>query len=415
MNMLESIRMSFRSLSANKMRSILTMLGIIIGTGAVIALLSVGQGAQAAITDQIQSIGSNLIFVFPGTFDQQAGPSAPRRWAPLTRADADAIADPSQTQYVAAVAPEIDRSATLTYQGESLTLNIVGTTSSYQMVRSFGAAHGEFFSEDDERSAARVVVIGSLVADDLFGGPELALEETIRINRIPFRVIGVLEEKGGQGFGGVPQDRTAIIPLSTAQQRLFSGRFMSIRGQQVDIINVSAMNEESIDDAIQEITWLLRDRHDIDYEEDDFSVASQKEILGVLDQITGVLTIFLGAIAGISLLVGGIGIMNIMLVSVTERTREIGIRKAVGAKRADILWQFLIESIVLSIVGGGIGILFGWAIAAGVNTLDAFTTYVSSQAILIAVSSSLIVGLFFGVYPASRASNLNPIEALRYE
>ena len=413
MNLLESFRMAFRSLSANKMRSGLTMLGIIIGTGAVISLLSVGQGAQLAITEQVQSIGSNLIFVFAGQMQQ--GQPRPANWAPLTRQDAEAIADPALTSYVAAVAPAIDRSATATYGGESVDVSVIGTTPEYESVRSYPAQYGEFFTYGDEAVGARVAVLGAQTAKDLLGEAESAVGATIRINSILFKVVGVLEEKGGAGFGGASADSLIIVPLSTAYDRLFSGRFLSARGRTVDIINVSAVDEKSIDAAVDEITWLLRQRHDVKYEEDDFTVTSQQDILGVFDQITNVLTIFLGAIAGISLLVGGIGIMNIMLVSVTERTREIGIRKAVGAKRSDILWQFLIESIVLSIIGGTLGILFGWGVSAAVNTLDSFTTYVSSQAVALAVGFSMAVGLFFGIYPASRAANLNPIDALRYE
>jgi len=413
MNLVESFRLAIRSLSANKMRSILTMLGIIIGTGAVIALISIGQGAQAAITEQVQSIGSNLIFVFPGRYEQGGGQV--RNYAPLTREDADAMAAPGALQYVAMVAPEIDRSATVSSRRESVEVSIVGTTPEYEQVRNYPVELGYWFSESDEESAARVALLGVDTAEDLFGIAELALGETIRINRVPFTVLGILEAKGGQGFGGGSQDALVIIPLSTAQRRLFSGRFVTDRGQRVDIINASAVDEASTNLAIDEITWLLRDRHDIEFGEDDFSVASQQDILGVFDQITSVLTIFLGAIAGISLLVGGIGIMNIMLVSVTERTREIGIRKSVGAKRSAILWQFLIESIVLSILGGLLGIAMGWGISAAVNTLDQFTTYVSPQAVILAVSFSLVVGVFFGIYPASRAANLNPIDALRYE
>jgi len=282
-------------------------------------------------------------------------------------------------------------------------------------VRNFPTQYGEFFTAGDEDAAARVAVLGGTTAEDLFGAPEDAVGETIRVNGVPFKVIGVLEGKGGQGMMGGSRDSVVILPLSTAQKRLFSGRMVTERGVSVDFINVSAVDEASIDAAIEEITWTLRDRHDIEYEEDDFSVASQQDILSVAGQITSILTIVLGAIAGISLLVGGIGIMNIMLVSVTERTREIGIRKAVGAKRSDILWQFLIESIVLSVVGGVVGIGFGWGIAVLVKRLAQLTTYVSAQAVTLAVGFSIAVGLFFGIYPASRASNLNPIDALRYE
>lgn len=391
------------------------MLGIIIGTGAVIALLSVGQGAQLAITEQIQGIGSNLIFVFSGQIQTGGGQATIRNWTPLTRQDAEAIADPDRAMYVVAVAPEIGRNVTVSHRGESVDVTLSGTTPEYEEVRNTHAEYGEFFTATDEATAARVVLLGSETAEDLFDEAELALGASVRINKVPFKVIGVLEEKGGQGFGGGSQNRTVVVPLSTAQKKLFSGRFVSARGQRVDVINVSAFDEDSIEEAIDEITWLLRDRHEIEYEEDDFTVASQEDILGALGQITNVLTIFLGSIAGISLLVGGIGIMNIMLVSVTERTREIGLRKAIGAKRSDILWQFLIESIVLSIIGGLAGIAFGWGVSGLVNRLDAFTTHVSSQAIALSVTFSLMVGLFFGIYPASRAANLNPIDALSYE
>jgi len=416
MSIAESIRMALRSLAANKLRSALTMLGIVIGTGAVIALLSIGQGAQAEISSQIQSIGSNLIFVFPGQFEQ-TGPGRPRldRLEPLTREDAEAIGDPAQAPHVAAVAPQIQRTVTVVYNGITMNTNLIGTTPAFGYVRNFPVAYGGYFTQGEDAAYARVTVLGYGVAEDLFGDPPLALDQSIRINGVPFRVIGVLEPKGGQsGFGGSEDDQL-LVPISTAQRRLFSGRFLSQRGETVDLISVSAIDEDSIDQAMNEITWLLRQRHGIRFEEDDFTVASQEDILGVFNQITNILTIFLGAIAGISLLVGGIGIMNIMLVSVTERTREIGIRKAVGAKRRDILWQFLIEAVALSIMGGLIGIGFGWAIASFVNTLGAFHTVVSAQAVALSVGFSLAVGLFFGIYPANRASNLDPIQALRYE
>ena len=414
MNLTQGIRMALRSLSANKLRASLTMLGIIIGTGAVIALVSIGQGAQLFITEQIQSIGSNLIFVFPGVFDDH-GPRSVRNVAPLTRQDADALNDAGQAPHVVAVAPAIDRRGTVAYQSESVDVSITGSTAELEYVRSFAVDYGEFFTSGEETASARVALLGADPAQTLFGEPSLALGATVRINRVPFKVVGVLEKKGGQGFGGGSADNIAIIPLSTMQRRLFSGRYAGSQAQQIDTIYVSAVDEDSIDMAIEEMTWILRDRHGVDFEEDDFSIASQEDILGVMGQVTGVFTIFLGFIAGISLLVGGIGIMNIMLVSVTERTREIGIRKAVGAKRGHILWQFLIESVVLSIIGGLVGIGFGWVVALIVNSLDAFTTYVSAQAVVLAVSFSLVVGLFFGIYPASRAANLSPIDALRYE
>jgi putative ABC transport system permease protein len=415
MNVTESIRMALRSLRANTLRSALTMLGIIIGTGAVIALLSIGQGAQAAITEQIQSIGSNLIFVFAGRFDQSTGAGIGAVPDPLTRQDAEVIRDSAITEHVAAVAPELNRTATITFRGETTNASLIGTTPEYEFVRNTRPAIGEFFTSGEESVEARVALLGVDTARSLFGDPELALEQMVRINGIPFRVIGVLEERGGQGVGGGSADNQVIVPLSTAQRRLFGARTATAQGHAVDLINVSAYDEAGIDAAIDEITWVMRERRKIEFAEDDFTVASQQDILSVAGQITSVLTIFLGAIAGISLLVGGIGIMNIMLVSVTERTREIGIRKAVGAKRSHILWQFLIESVVLSVVGGMAGIAFGWGVAAIVNQLGAFTTVVSPQSVMLAVGFSIAVGLFFGIYPASRASNLNPIDALRYE
>ncbi len=413
MNLWESVRMAFRSLAANKLRAGLTMLGIIIGTGAVIALLSVGEGAKAAITSQIQSIGSNLVFVFPGRFEQTSGYS--QNYAPLTLEDAQALADPALAPHVAALAPIVDRSFPVTAGGDALQVEVVGSTAEFEFVRNYPVEFGVFLGEPDTASEARVVVLGAATARKLFGEAALALGETVRINRIPFTVVGVLASKGGQGFGGGTADDLAIVPITTALRRLVSGRQAATAGRVIDYISVSALDEKSIDAAIDEISWVLRDRHGIEYQEDDFTATSQQDILGVFDQITNVLTIFLGAIAGISLLVGGIGIMNIMLVSVTERTREIGIRKAVGARRGDILGQFLIESIVMSVIGGVVGIGFGWGISLAVNTTDQFTTVVTPQSVLLAVSFSMAVGLFFGIYPASRAANLNPIDALHYE
>jgi putative ABC transport system permease protein len=418
MSVLESIAMSLRSLRANKLRSALTMLGIIIGTGAVIGLLSVGEGARAAITAQVQGIGSNLIFVVGGSLSQlqAGGPGGGGSYEPLTRQDAEMIMADPLTVHIAAIAPEIERTGTVTYRSETVTVPVRGTVPEWEFVRNHRVLMGTFFSSGDDAAAGRVALLGYQTATDLFGFPELALDQTIRINRVPFRVIGILEEKGGGGPGGFGnRDSFVLVPLATAAQRLFPGRYLTAAGTRVDTLYVSAVDEASMDAAIQEITLVLRDRHNIEFEEDDFTVASQQEILSVFNEITRYLTIFLGAIAGISLLVGGIGIMNIMLVSVTERTREIGIRKAVGAKRRDILWQFLIESVVLSVVGGGLGIALGWAMATAVNTLDAFTTVVSGQAVLLAVTFSVAVGLFFGIYPASRAANMDPIEALRYE
>ncbi|MEN6480352.1 MAG: ABC transporter permease [Anaerolineales bacterium] len=413
MNVWESVRIALRSLTANKLRAGLTMLGIIIGTGAVIALLSVGEGARAAITGQIQDIGSNLIFILPGSIEATTGST--QNYAPLTLEDAQALDDVSSVPHVVAVAPLIDRRFTVSSGGESIQVEVVGTSPEFEYVRNYPVELGTFFSAADLTSEARVAVIGVGTARRLFGDASAALGETIRINRVPFTVVGILAEKGGQGMAGGTADDIVIVPVSTAQRRLASGRQVATTGRVIDYICVSASDEESIDLAIEEITWVLRERHGIEYQEDDFTVTSQQDLLAVFGQITNVLTIFLGAIAGISLLVGGIGIMNIMLVSVTERTREIGIRKAVGARRSDILWQFLVESMVMSVVGGLLGIAFGWGVSLIVNSLGNFSTVITPQSVVLAVTFSIAVGLFFGIYPASRAANLNPIDALHYE
>jgi len=266
------------------------------------------------------------------------------------------------------------------------------------------------------QTTSRIAVLGARAASDLFG-EESPLGRTVKINRIPFRVIGVMEEKGGAEMGGALRDGRVFVPITTAQTKLFGGRAISGGGRSVSMINVSAVEEDRVEAAIEQIILLLRERHDIRYQDEDFSVISQKGVLGIMDQITNIFTFFLGAIAAISLLVGGIGIMNIMLVSVTERTREIGLRKAVGAKWRDILMQFLAEAVTLSIVGGLLGILFGIGVAALANELGKpFTmAIVSPQSVLLAVGFSVAVGLFFGIYPATRAAALNPIDALRYE
>ncbi|MBC7264674.1 MAG: ABC transporter permease [Chloroflexi bacterium] len=415
MNLVESIRVALHSLSANKMRAGLTMLGIIIGVGAVIALVSIGEGAQAAITEQIQGIGSNLIFVLPGRLvPGRVSSFGTAASAILTLEDAEAIADPTNCPDVYAVAPELSRSGTVVFRNQNSNTTVSGTTPAALFVRRLSIRDGNFFTEQDLLSGARVAVLGGRLAQEMFAG-ENPLDQTIRVNRVPFRVIGVLEERGGGGHGGGGVDTSVFVPITTAQNRLF-GDITSSRGRRVTLIYASAVSEERVDAAIEQITYLLRQRHKIRFaEEDDFTVTSQKDILGVLDQVTSILTLFLGAVAAISLLVGGIGIMNIMLVSVTERTREIGIRKAVGAKRRDILVQFVIEAVVLSVIGGLLGIIFGVLAAAMVNRTGVLVTRVSPNAVFLAVGFSVAVGLFFGIYPATRAARLNPIEALRYE
>jgi len=413
MNVLESVRVALRSLGANRLRSTLTMLGIIIGVGAIIALLSIGQGAGAAITEQVQGIGSNLIIVLPGAAPRPG--SSVSVAGTITLADANALEDRICCPSIAVVAPVYQRSAQISNGGYNTNSQVVGVTPAYALVRNWHTASGRFIDERDLQTVTRVAVLGKSTARTLFGSED-PVGQSIKINRIPFKVIGVMVEKGGTSMFGGSQDDIVLVPLSTAQQRLFRSAAQTAQGAlRVSSVLVSAVNEKQIDTATAQITQVLRERHKIRYQQDDFTVLSQKDLLGALNQITDILTLFLAAIAAISLLVGGIGIMNIMLVSVTERTREIGIRKAIGARRQDILLQFLIEAVTISMVGGVIGILFGATVGMVVNTTGVIKTTLDPTSVLLAVGFSVAVGLFFGLYPAARAASLHPIEALRYE
>jgi putative ABC transport system permease protein len=420
MRPIEYLRLALRSLATNKLRSILTMLGIIIGVGAVITLLSVGRGVQNLVTDQLQSVGTNLLFVVPGSLEETNGPpGSSTSNAALTLADADAIADPINAPDVKAIAPEAISRANVTHGGTTLGLNISGVTPAYEEVRNFPVAFGSFVTDTDVGSRSRVAVLGSRVSERLFEENGLyPIGATIKINNVPFKVIGVLEEKGGGGgFGGPNQDEVVLVPLTTALERLSQTAFTRQGEPLLSVVYAQVVSEDRTEMAADQISNLLRQRHNITFRDaDDFTVINQKDLLSIFGQITGVLTLFLGAIAGISLLVGGIGIMNIMLVSVTERTREIGLRKAVGAKRRDIMWQFLIESVVLALIGGIIGVMLGIAGAEAISRLQSdLRAVVTVDAVLLATGFSAIVGLFFGIYPATRAARLNPIEALRYE
>jgi putative ABC transport system permease protein len=412
----ESLRIALSALAANKMRSILTMLGIIIGVGAVIALLSVGHGFEQYITEQFESLGSNLLFVFPGQLES-SGPGSARsnqqRFQPLTMGDAEALADPFLIPDVVAVAPEYQRSGTVLRGKWDMGTSISGVTPEYQSVRNFNPVLGEFIAQEHINGRSRVAVIGDTVADELFDEFEYPIGQTIKLNDVPFKVIGVLEEKGGGGFGD--EDNVVLIPMSTAQTRLYNAG--SVRGDLViSIIFVQVVTRDKMDAVADRITEVLRERHRISFrDDDDFTVVNQSDIIQIFGEVTAVFTTVLGAIAGISLLVGGIGIMNIMLVSVTERTREIGIRKAVGAKRRDVLLQFLIEAMVMSMIGGFVGISLGYGASILLTSLVEVDTVVTLEAILLATSFSAAVGLFFGIYPATRAARLNPIDALRYE
>ncbi|MCE9645301.1 MAG: ABC transporter permease [Chloroflexi bacterium] len=420
MTFTQALLEAIESLNGNKMRSGLTVLGIVIGVAAVIAMLAVGNGAQASITGSISSIGTNLLFVFSGAPDQGGpgqGPGGGRsgnNTRPLTLSDAEAISDPFAAPSVESVAPAIQGNGTLTFGGEKSTTTISGVTPAYSTVRNLELAEGEFLNEEHMLGRMSVVVLGPETATAIFGHADGVVGQMIRIEGQPFRVIGVLVAKGGGAFGS--EDNSAYIPFTTAQARLIKRDSRD----QVDVLFVQATSADSVTQAADEISNILRQRHRTPIGADDFSVFTQQDFLKTFETITGVLTIFLGGIAGISLLVGGIGIMNIMLVSVTERTREIGLRKALGARRKDILLQFLTESSLLSLIGGIIGVIFGWLIAFTVGqvakaTGNNFTPIVGANAILLSTSFSAVIGLFFGIYPASRAASLEPVEALRYE
>ena len=395
------------SLASNKLRSGLTVLGIVIGVGAVIAMLAIGTGAQNTITGSISGIGTNLLFVVRGGSQEIRNPK------PLTLADAEAIRDPFVAPSVVGVAPVLQGTVEVSYAGEGDLTTGYGVTPDYQSVRNVELAEGEFISEVHLLGRAAVAVIGPDVADELFGRRQGVLGETIRVEGQPFRVIGVTVSKGGSEFSN--EDNQIIVPLSTAQVRL-----LRRNRDAVDMILVQAISPENVTTASDEIAAILRARHRTPIGEDDFTIFTQQDFLETAEQITSVLTVFLGGIAAISLLVGGIGIMNIMLVSVTERTREIGLRKAVGARKRDILFQFLTESALLSMMGGLIGIGLGWGLSQIVGAIAAasdaeLNPSMGLDAVLLATLFSAAVGVFFGLYPAKRAADLQPVEALRYE
>jgi putative ABC transport system permease protein len=419
-DLLDNVRVALDGLVANKMRSALTMLGVVIGVAAVIALMSIGTGAQASITDQIASVGTNLLLVSPGAASDR-GPvqGASGSAATLTYEDAQAIADPGNVPDAAVVAPEYGKNTQVIFGDANVNGAVTGVTAEYQEAFELEVASGAFIEEKDVDKRANVAVLGYQAAQDLFGGFD-PIGQKIKValsgengGRVSLTVVGVLEEEGDSLTSST--DDTVFVPISTAQTKIFDGR--NARGELlVTRVNVAAASEEQTTAVENQIEALLRSRHDLDpNEEADFSVMNQADMLEMAREITGILTVFLGAIAGISLVVGGIGIMNIMLVSVTERTREIGLRKAVGARKADILTQFLMEAVVLSLVGGLLGILMGAGIARLVDMTGLINSLVTSDSVLMAVGFSLAVGLFFGIYPANEAAKLNPIEALRYE
>jgi putative ABC transport system permease protein len=406
MTMYESLRTAATGLATNKMRAALTMLGIIIGVASVVALMSIGEGVEASIAGEIEGLGANLIFV---TADQPEDATAP---AYVTTADAEALEDPFNAPSVVAVAPTMQGQLRVAHDEQATNLPISGTTSQYDEIRSLELSMGGFLTEADLDDQARVAVIGWNAYRELFDEGDYPVGQVIDIDGIHFEVIGVVEEQGG--FGS--DDDNIYVPITTAQTRFFTQRTLSGERPAAAIF-VSAVNENQVDAAVAQIESIMRERHELALDdEDDFAVTSQQSVLDFAAQITGIFTVFLGAIAGISLLVGGIGIMNIMLVSVTERTREVGIRKAVGATKRDILLQFLLEAVMLSFLGGALGIGLGILGANAVSNLTPdLTTKVTLGTLALAAGVASGVGLVFGVYPAFRAGSLRPIDALRYE
>jgi putative ABC transport system permease protein len=417
---LETWRLALFNLSTNKVRAALTVLGIAIGISAVVTLLSIGQGFQDFVVGQFMDLGTNLIFTIPTAFSAgQGGPGAGDTFSdiPSSLTEPDAYAeqeDPTTSGEVERAVPVVRIEADATYRGESTSVNLTASTPDIASVRNLAVVTGRFLTEADMSARANVAVLGPSVVDDLFAPDVNPVGQVIRVEDVPFRVIGVLEERGGTGFGNA--DETVYVPLSTAQGRLVGMRDTS-GTRTVTMIIAQTYTEDEMEPARLGIVDILRLRHRIrSDQDDDFAVFTQNDLLGTLNYITSAITTFLAIIAGISLLVGGIGIMNIMLVSVTERTREIGLRKAVGARRRDILGQFLAEAVMLAVFGGILGILMGvTGTLAMASQLEGVEAMVYPGDVILATLFSAFVGLVSGIYPAMRAAALHPIDALRYE
>ncbi|GAB4545447.1 MAG: ABC transporter permease [Anaerolineae bacterium] len=414
MRFTRNFQIALDALMANKLRSFLTMLGIIIGVGSVVALLSIGSGAQDSITQQINGIGTNLVTVVPGQLNLTGGGNSirtPSQVKPITYENSEYLR--RNVSNIDGVAPEYTRNnLTVSYQRTKVVVTVRGVTTDYERVRNIELTLGRWIANGEDESGARVAVIGPDVAEALFGQLD-PIGERIKIDNVSFTVIG-LTKAAGSSFAG-NSDTSVFIPLSAMYRNIASGR-LATGERSVSVIYISANDNDDIPWVEAEVTEAMRGAQRLKPDEDNgFTVLTQTQFLSIAGTITGILTIFLGAIAGISLLVGGIGIMNIMLVSVTERTKEIGLRKAVGAKKSTILMQFLVETVTLSVIGGVLGILLGSGVALLVGATGVINATITTESIVLAFTFSLAVGLFFGIYPANRAAGLQPIEALRYE
>lgn len=406
MNFANLFRIAFRALGNNKMRGFLTMLGIIIGVASVITMLAIGQGSKRSIRAQIEEMGSNMIMIHPGA-DRRGGVRLdPSEMETLKQEDYNSIVN--ETRYVAACSPSVSSSGQAIYGANNYPTTIYGINEDYMEIRRYNVAEGEMFSEDDIMNSAKVCVIGTTIVDNLFTNGENPVGQVIRFGKIPFQVVGVLESKGYNTMG-MDQDDLILAPYTTIQKRVLAiTHFQSFF--------CSAITEEYTEQAEEEIASLLRRNHKLGaMDENDFNIRSQQELSTMMNSTSDMMTVLLACIAGISLLVGGIGIMNIMYVSVTERTREIGLRMSIGAKGRDILAQFLIEAILISVTGGIIGVLLGIGAAWIVNVVAKWPVFVEWYSVILSFAVCTVTGIFFGWYPAQKASNLDPIEAIRYE